>query len=192
MYTVNYTNFFEFGVDAGDAQVSDDGGLPPINLSIPIQFFGRTQHTLYVSLLCILSLKIWSGFKWTLTRYQPLYTDSIIVTQIILIVHKADMYAFTYCRGHSYPLYLYAVLEVINYNTVTDFVALILISYLLGNVSTVVFYGEYCMCGVIQMLIQHEVKLSTSTPLLECIISHSWWHAWLVIQLWNISVLYNV
>ena len=58
MYTVNDTNFFDFGVNTDDVQLNriDDGSSPPINLSIPIQFFGRTQHTLFVSQLCILSL----------------------------------------------------------------------------------------------------------------------------------------
>ena len=58
MYTVNYTNFFDFGVDVGDTQLNriDDGSSPPINLSTPIQFFGRTQYTLFVSQLYILSL----------------------------------------------------------------------------------------------------------------------------------------
>ena len=58
VYTVNYTDFFDFGVCMGDAQLERllDGSSPPINLSTPIQFFGRTQHTLFVSQLCILSL----------------------------------------------------------------------------------------------------------------------------------------
>ena len=51
--TVNYTNFFDFGVDVGDTQMNriDDGSSPPINLSPPIQFFGIAQHTLFVSQL---------------------------------------------------------------------------------------------------------------------------------------------
>ena len=59
MYTVNNTNFFDFGVIVGDAQLeqSDNGGSSPIYLSTPIQFFGTTQDTLFVSQLCILSLK---------------------------------------------------------------------------------------------------------------------------------------
>ena len=60
VYTVNNTNFFDFGVDTGDTQLEriDDGSSAPINLDIstPIQFFGTTQRTLYVSQLCILSL----------------------------------------------------------------------------------------------------------------------------------------
>ena len=57
VYTVNYTNFFDFGVDVGDAQLEKfDRISPPINLSTPIQFFGRTQHTVFVSQLCIVSL----------------------------------------------------------------------------------------------------------------------------------------
>ena len=53
VFTVNYTNFFDFGVDVGDTQLERllDGSSPSINLSTPIQFFGRTQHTLFVSQL---------------------------------------------------------------------------------------------------------------------------------------------
>ena len=109
MYTVNYTNFFDFGVSSGDAQLERyldgsssgdahsgsyldgsssgdahsgsyldgsssgdahsgryldgsssgdahsggylDGNSPPIILSTPIQFFGTTQDTLFVSKL---------------------------------------------------------------------------------------------------------------------------------------------
>ena len=36
------------------------------------------------------------------------------------------------------------------------------LSYLLGNVHTVVvFYGKYCMSGVTERLIQDKVKLNT-------------------------------
>ena len=58
MFTVNYTNFFDFGVDVGDAQMErvGFGSSLPINLSTPIQFLGRTQHTLFVSQLYKLSL----------------------------------------------------------------------------------------------------------------------------------------
>ena len=72
MYTANNTNFLDFGVDAGDAQLEWcldgsgsgdaqlerylDGSSPPIILSTPIQFFGTTQDTLFVSQLCIPSL----------------------------------------------------------------------------------------------------------------------------------------
>ena len=57
MYTVNSTNLFDFGVNASDAQLErlDDGSSPPISLSIPIPFFERSQSTLYVSWLCIVS-----------------------------------------------------------------------------------------------------------------------------------------
>ena len=57
MYTVNNNNLFDFGVNASDAQLEsiDDGSSPPISLSIPIRFFERSQSTLYVSWLCIMS-----------------------------------------------------------------------------------------------------------------------------------------
>ena len=48
MYTVNYTNFFEFGIDAGDAPLSRDGISPTIQLSIPIRFLEVPQSTLNV------------------------------------------------------------------------------------------------------------------------------------------------
>ena len=53
MYTVNYTNFFEFGVDTGDAQYEVDlpGPVslsPLVNLSIPIRFLGALHSTLRV------------------------------------------------------------------------------------------------------------------------------------------------
>ena len=40
MYTVNNTNFFDFGVNVGDTELEMvlDGSSPPINLSTPIQF----------------------------------------------------------------------------------------------------------------------------------------------------------
>ena len=49
MYTVNYTNFFEFGVDAGDAQL--ERFVASLNLSIPIRFFERPERFLSVSQL---------------------------------------------------------------------------------------------------------------------------------------------
>ena len=53
MYTVNATNFFGFGVDAGDAQIGrvHNGNSQPIHFSVPIRFFGTSQSTLYVRLL---------------------------------------------------------------------------------------------------------------------------------------------
>ena len=53
MYTVNYTNFFDFGVDAGDAQL--EGFFASLNLSTTIRFFERQEYSLSVSQLCILS-----------------------------------------------------------------------------------------------------------------------------------------
>ena len=54
MYTVNNTNFFDFGVEAGDAQFGE-GGIPILVLPAPLLFFGRPQNFLNVSQLCILS-----------------------------------------------------------------------------------------------------------------------------------------
>ena len=54
MYTVNNTNFFDFGVGSGDTQFGE-GGIPILALLAPILFFGRPQHFLHVSQLCILS-----------------------------------------------------------------------------------------------------------------------------------------
>ena len=54
MYTVNNTNFFDFGVGSGDAQLGEVD-IPIFALLPPILFFGRPQHTLHVSQLCILS-----------------------------------------------------------------------------------------------------------------------------------------
>jgi len=53
VYTVNNTNLFDFGVNAGDTHLEMVlyGNSPPIDLSTPIQFFGRSQQTLYVSQL---------------------------------------------------------------------------------------------------------------------------------------------
>ena len=56
MYTVNNTNFFDFGVDAGDTQLMVDGiSIRFLQLLRPIQLFERFQRTLFVSQLCILS-----------------------------------------------------------------------------------------------------------------------------------------
>ena len=52
MYTVNYTNFFEFGVDAGDAHfqvVLDDYAFFD-DIPVPIRFFCVPQYrNIYVS-----------------------------------------------------------------------------------------------------------------------------------------------
>ena len=62
MNTVNYDNFFEFGVDADDAELN--GYISPaITLSTPIQLFGRTFQTIFVSKLCILSLSFEVAFN---------------------------------------------------------------------------------------------------------------------------------
>ena len=54
MYTVNNTNFFDFGVDAGDAQLMVNGiSIGVLQLLRPIRLFERFQRTLFVSQLCI-------------------------------------------------------------------------------------------------------------------------------------------
>ena len=54
IYTVNSTNFYDFGVSAGDAQLQRllDGSSPRILLSAPFQFFETPESILYVSQLC--------------------------------------------------------------------------------------------------------------------------------------------
>ena len=54
IYTVNNTNFYDFGVSAGDAQLQWrlDSSSPRILLSVPFQFFGTPESILYVSQLC--------------------------------------------------------------------------------------------------------------------------------------------
>ena len=53
-YTVSNTNFYDFGVSAGDAQLQRvaDGSSPRILLSAPFRFFGTPESILYVSQLC--------------------------------------------------------------------------------------------------------------------------------------------
>ena len=70
MNTVNYANFFEFGVDTGDAELNEYGWSSAITLSTPIQLFGRTAQALIVSQLCILSL----SFEVTFSRLTPIIT----------------------------------------------------------------------------------------------------------------------
>ena len=49
MYTVNYTKFFEFGVDAGDAQFDVASyGYSETNLFIPIRFLGASYSRIRV------------------------------------------------------------------------------------------------------------------------------------------------
>ena len=50
MNTVNYTNFFEYGVDAGDAQFDRASYQysATINLFIPIRFLGASYSTINV------------------------------------------------------------------------------------------------------------------------------------------------
>ena len=61
MYTVNYTNFFDFGVDAGDAQL--EGFFASLDLPVPIRFFERQEYFLNVSQLCILSPAFYDDVK---------------------------------------------------------------------------------------------------------------------------------
>ena len=55
MYTVNNTNFFDYGVDTDDAQLDVRVGFTLFPLSTPVRFFGTPQSRLFVSHLCILS-----------------------------------------------------------------------------------------------------------------------------------------
>ena len=54
--TVNTSAFYSFGVGAGDTQMQrqDDSSSAPINLTVPIPFFGRLERILYVSLQLLL------------------------------------------------------------------------------------------------------------------------------------------
>ena len=92
MNTVNYDNFFEFGVDTGDAQLN--GYRSPITLSTPIQLFGRNEQTLSVSQLCILSLSFEVAFNGL----------TLIITEPLLYQFNSLEYLkpLTYCRGHSH------------------------------------------------------------------------------------------
>ena len=57
-HTVNMSAFYSFGVSAGDTQLpqEDDSSSAPINLTIPIPFFGSLERTLYVSPLLVLCI----------------------------------------------------------------------------------------------------------------------------------------
>ena len=50
-HTVNSSAFYSFGVSVGDTrfQQLDDASSGPINLTVPIPFFGSLERTLYVS-----------------------------------------------------------------------------------------------------------------------------------------------
>ena len=54
--TVNMSAFYSFGVSAGDTQMQrqNDASSGPINLTVPIPFFGRLERILYVSLQFVL------------------------------------------------------------------------------------------------------------------------------------------
>jgi len=53
MHTVDYTNFFDFGVDTGDDQLIADLPSRFVFAGIPILFFERSQLSFNVSQLCI-------------------------------------------------------------------------------------------------------------------------------------------
>ena len=55
-FTVNMSAFYSFGVSAGDTQMQrqNDASSGPINLTVPIPFFGRLERILYVSLQLVL------------------------------------------------------------------------------------------------------------------------------------------
>ena len=61
MYTVNYTNFFDFGVEAGDYQLGRF--VASLGFPLPIRFFERPQRSLNVSQLCILSPAFYDDVK---------------------------------------------------------------------------------------------------------------------------------
>ena len=68
--TVNTSAFYSFGVSAGDTQMQqqNDASSDPINLTVPIPFFGRIERTLYVSLqlvLCSWTYYIYCIFSFT-------------------------------------------------------------------------------------------------------------------------------
>ena len=86
MYTVNATNFFGFGVDAGDAQIGrvDDGNSQPINFSTPIRFFGTSQSTLYVR---ISQLNLLAG---------AVYCD-VATGGLLIMIYWIKLFQFT-CR----------------------------------------------------------------------------------------------
>ena len=60
LMTFTVSTLYHFGVSASDFQLEreDDGSSPPMSLSIPFQFFGTSESTLYVSWL----LTIWRVF----------------------------------------------------------------------------------------------------------------------------------
>ena len=68
MYTVNNTNFFDFGVNVGDAKLGMvlDGYSLPISLST-IRFYETTQRILYVSQLIHLHTGTVMGVSYTHT-----------------------------------------------------------------------------------------------------------------------------
>ena len=57
-HTVNTSAFYSFGVSAGDTRFRqlDDASSGPINLTVPIPFFGSLERTLYVSQLLVLRI----------------------------------------------------------------------------------------------------------------------------------------
>ena len=95
MNTVNYDNFFEFGVDGGNAELNEYGLSSPITLSTPIQLLGRTGQTLYVSQLCILSLSFF-GVPQNLNLLQGTFTFmEVEIIQYSSRFCSPDMYFVT-------------------------------------------------------------------------------------------------
>ena len=104
MYTVNNTNFFDFGVDAGDAQLMVEEARTSgfSQLLTPIQFFERYQYQLFVSQLCILGLFIMrmlipALFLWR--AYFSLLVNSPGVKKCC--THKLSKYAVNHCLGRA-------------------------------------------------------------------------------------------
>ena len=58
-HTVNTSAFYSFGVSAGDTQFQqlDGASSGPINLPVPIPFFGSPERTLYVSPQLVLRIQ---------------------------------------------------------------------------------------------------------------------------------------
>ena len=69
-HTVNTSAFYSFGVSAGDTrfQQLDDASSGPINLTVPIPFFGSLERTLYVSQLLVLC--IWTRHTYCIFSFN--------------------------------------------------------------------------------------------------------------------------
>ena len=80
-HTVNTSAFYSFGVSAGDTQLpqEDDSSSAPINLTVPIPFFGRLERTLYVSPQLVL-------YSWD--TYLATVVISLMVGQLLYFLFK--------------------------------------------------------------------------------------------------------